>query len=147
MNVKNRTIFSHDNLPVLRCIDTESVDLIYLDPPFNSNRNYAAPIGSFPANGYGLHDMAGNIFEWCLDERQVDFYSNSPRRNPIAGANSVTTMINRFANNNLIDNPRVVRGGAFWETARETRVASRLSLKASGRWIIFGFRCVRDVIP
>ena len=46
MNVQNRTVFSNDNLPVLRGIDTESVDLIYLDPPFNSNRNYAAPIGS-----------------------------------------------------------------------------------------------------
>ncbi|MYA68949.1 hypothetical protein F4009_04295 [Candidatus Poribacteria bacterium] len=45
MNVQNRTIFSNDNLPVLRGIDTESIDLIYLDPPFNSNRNYAAPIG------------------------------------------------------------------------------------------------------
>lgn len=43
MNVQNRTIFSNDNLPVLRGMDTESVDLIYLDPPFNSNRNYAAP--------------------------------------------------------------------------------------------------------
>ena len=46
MNVKNRTIFSNDNLLILRGLDTESVDLIYLDPPFNSNRNYAAPIGS-----------------------------------------------------------------------------------------------------
>ena len=46
MNVQNRTVLSHDNLPILRGIDSESVDLIYLDPPFNSNRNYAAPIGS-----------------------------------------------------------------------------------------------------
>ena len=54
MNVQNRTVFSNDNLPVLRGIDTESVDLIYLDPPFNSNRNYAAPIGS---------DAAGAAFK------------------------------------------------------------------------------------
>ena len=46
MNIQNRTIFSNYNLPVLRGIDTGSVDLIYLDPPFNSNRNYAAPIGN-----------------------------------------------------------------------------------------------------
>ena len=46
MNVKNRTIFCNDNLYILRGLDTESVDLIYLDPPFNSNRNYEAPIGS-----------------------------------------------------------------------------------------------------
>ena len=46
LNVDNRTIFVGDNLPVLRGINSDAVDLIYLDPPFNSNRNYAAPIGS-----------------------------------------------------------------------------------------------------
>lgn len=44
--IKNRTIFTGDNLPILRRMDSESVDLIYLDPPFNSNRHYSAPIGS-----------------------------------------------------------------------------------------------------
>ena len=51
MNVENRTIFEGDNLHILRGIDTASVDLIYLDPPFNSNRNYSAPIGSEAAGG------------------------------------------------------------------------------------------------
>lgn len=46
MSIKNRTIFTGDNLPILRGMDSESVDLIYLDPPFNSNRHYSAPIGS-----------------------------------------------------------------------------------------------------
>ena len=46
MNIKSKTIFTGDNLPILRGINTASVDLIYLDPPFNSNANYAAPIGS-----------------------------------------------------------------------------------------------------
>ena len=44
MNIKSKNIFTGDNLPILRGINTASVDLIYLDPPFNSN--YAAPIGS-----------------------------------------------------------------------------------------------------
>lgn len=42
----NHTIFIKDNLEVLRTLDDESVDLIYLDPPFNSNKTYGAPIGS-----------------------------------------------------------------------------------------------------
>ena len=42
----NRTIFTGDNLDVMRGMNSLSVDLIYLDPPFNSNRNYEAPIGS-----------------------------------------------------------------------------------------------------
>ena len=41
-----KTIFTGDNLPIMRGMNSESVDLIYLDPPFNSNANYAAPIGS-----------------------------------------------------------------------------------------------------
>ena len=55
MNVQNRTVFSHDNFPVLRGIDSESVDLIYLDPPFNPNRNYAAQIRS-KATGAAFKD-------------------------------------------------------------------------------------------
>ena len=46
LNVKNRTLFSGDNVDVLRGINSECVDLIYLDPPFDSNRTYEAPIGS-----------------------------------------------------------------------------------------------------
>lgn len=49
MTIANRTIFTGDNLHVLRGMESESVDLIYLDPPFNSNANYAAPIGSAAA--------------------------------------------------------------------------------------------------
>lgn len=45
-NVVNRTIFTRDNLEVLRGINSGSIDLVYLDPPFNSNKNYSAPIGS-----------------------------------------------------------------------------------------------------
>ena len=42
----NRTVFEGDNLDILRGIDSESIDLVYLDPPFNSNKSYSAPIGS-----------------------------------------------------------------------------------------------------
>ena len=42
----DKTIWTGDNLDILRGLNSESVDLIYLDPPFNSNRNYAAPVGS-----------------------------------------------------------------------------------------------------
>ena len=45
-NVNPKTIFTGDNLPIMRGMNSESVDLIYLDPPFNSNADYAAPIGS-----------------------------------------------------------------------------------------------------
>ena len=75
MNVQNRTIFSNDNLPVLRGIDTESIDLIYLDPPFNSNRNYAAPIGS---------DAAGAAFKdtWTLSDVDNAWHGEIADREP-----------------------------------------------------------------
>ena len=43
---KNRTIFCHDNLEILRGINSNSIDLIYLDPPFNKKKEFSAPIGS-----------------------------------------------------------------------------------------------------
>lgn len=60
--IKNRTIFTRDNLEVLRGMADESVDLIYMDPPFNTNHNYAAPIGSRAAGAefkdtWGLNDI------------------------------------------------------------------------------------------
>ena len=56
MNVQNRTLFIADNLDIMRGMDSETVDLIYLDPPFNTNRNYKAPIGS-PAEGAEFKDI------------------------------------------------------------------------------------------
>ena len=48
-NFADKTIWTGDNLDILRGLNSASVDLIYLDPPFNSNRNYAAPVGSAAA--------------------------------------------------------------------------------------------------
>ena len=75
MNVENRTVFSHDNLPILRGIDSTSVDLIYLDPPFNSNRNYAAPIGS---------EAAGAAFKdtWTLSDVDNAWHGEIADREP-----------------------------------------------------------------
>ena len=61
LNVANRTIFIRDNLEVMRGINSASVDLIYLDPPFNSKRMFEAPIGS-QAAGASFKDA------WTLDD-------------------------------------------------------------------------------
>ncbi len=62
MNFKNRTLWTGDNLDVMRGLNSESVDLIYLDPPFNSNRDYSAPIGSEAAEGAAFKDT------WTLSD-------------------------------------------------------------------------------
>ena len=63
-NFANRTLWTADNLDILRGINSESVDLIYLDPPFNSNKNYEAPVGS-KAAGAAFKDT------WTLSDLDV----------------------------------------------------------------------------
>ena len=60
-SIRPRTVFTGDNLPVLRGHEPESVDMVYADPPFNSGRQWAAPIGS-EAAGAAFRDS------WHLDE-------------------------------------------------------------------------------
>ena len=75
MNVKNRTIFEGDNLHILRGLDSETIDLIYLDPPFNSNKTYEAPIGS---------DAAGAAFKdsWTLSDLDNAWHGQLAEREP-----------------------------------------------------------------
>ena len=63
-NWANRTIFTGDNLDIMRGMNAETVDLIYLDPPFNSNKNYSAPVGS-KAAGAAFKDT------WTLSDLDV----------------------------------------------------------------------------
>ena len=63
-NFANKTIWTGDNLDILRGLNSECVDLVYLDPPFNSNRDYAAPVGS-QAAGAAFKDT------WTLSDLDV----------------------------------------------------------------------------
>ena len=63
-NFVNRTLWTGDNLDILRGLNSESIDLIYLDPPFNSNQDYAAPVGS-KAAGAAFKDA------WTLSDLDV----------------------------------------------------------------------------
>ncbi|MDE0318297.1 MAG: DNA methyltransferase [Acidimicrobiaceae bacterium] len=74
-NWRNRTIFTGDNLEVMRGMNSASVDLIYLDPPFNSNADYSAPIGS---------DAAGAAFKdtWTLSDVDEAWHGEIADRQP-----------------------------------------------------------------
>ena len=58
-NIKNRTIYCKDNLDILKGIDNNCVDMIYLDPPFNSKKQWHAPVGS-SAEGASFKDIFGS---------------------------------------------------------------------------------------
>ena len=74
-NWTNRTMWTGDNLDIMRGMNSESVELIYLDPPFNSNRNYAAPIGS---------EAAGAAFKdtWTLDDVDLAWHGEIAEQHP-----------------------------------------------------------------
>ena len=74
-NWADKTIWTGDNLPIMRGMNSESVDLIYLDPPFNSNANYAAPIGS---------EAAGAAFKdtWTLSDIDAEWINLMEGRHP-----------------------------------------------------------------
>ena len=74
-NWTNRTLWTADNLDVLRGMNSASVDLIYLDPPFNSNQDYAAPIGS---------EAAGAAFKdtWTLSDVDEAWHGEIADREP-----------------------------------------------------------------
>ena len=76
-NFASGTVWTGDNLDIMRGMNSESVDLIYLDPPFNSNRHYEAPIGS-KAAGAAFKDA------WTLDDVDVCEHGELADRNPAA---------------------------------------------------------------
>lgn len=78
-NWRNRTIWTRDNLHVLRGLNSGTVDLIYLDPPFNSNRTYSAPIGS-KAAGAAFKDA------WTFDDADRVYLALLQERDPTAFA-------------------------------------------------------------
>ena len=86
-------------------------------------------VGSYPSNGYGLYDMAGNVWEWVADWYDEDYYSTSPAENPL-GPESCG-----------MAGARAIRGGAWDEREYFMRSYLRYGGDPGAADNDLGFRC------
>ncbi|HBW32963.1 formylglycine-generating enzyme family protein [Anabaena sp. FACHB-709] len=108
----------------------------YLNEPKGQYKERTNPVGQFPPNAFGLYDMHGNVWEWCLDD-----WHNNYKGAPTDGSAWLDNNDNLYQK----QGSAVLRGGSWDDLPEGCRSASRLSLNRAVRDLIlysFGFRVV-----
>ena len=90
------------------------------------------PVEAFPANGYGIFSVTGNVWEWCSDWWDPNYHVLGTRRNPVGPPSGLS---------------KVIRGGSYLcheSYCNRYRLAARTSNSPDSATTNLGFRCVRD---
>ena len=131
--------------------DTLSTDLANYDGNYTYGlgqkglyRKATTPVGSFPANGFGLYDMHGNVYEWCLDDWH-DSYQDAPSDERPWFENQNHSHLWKDGQYGLSEilqqnNPKLLRGGSWVPYPRDCRSANRDRSSPAYRSYDLGFR-------
>ena len=109
--------------------------LKWADRKINDGYKFTAPAGSYPPNGFGVYDMAGNVWEWVNDWYDENYYKKSPVKNPLGPPSPVKT--------EWCGECRVLRGGGWSNTPKHLRIGYRHFSSPKARSSTLGFRCAR----